>query len=339
MASINQPSKFSDSKHAATQDTAAATTTIGGVSIGRLKSYNLLEESGNGAFGVVTKAQHRSTGEAVAIKTVRHGRKALLREASLLAACSGNPHVVGFREVARGRGLMKGQLHLVMEFVGPSLHDVLCKRRGQPFMEAEARGMMRRLLGGAEKMHARGVIHCDLKPGNVLIGENDGQVKVCDFGLARFAASPPPDTTTQLLGTLCYMAPELLHGMKNFDASVDMWSLGCVMAELVTGKPLFKAKETENGCQQLVSIVNLLGIPDVLSEMELGVSESSRSQLREKVPEEKLSQEGFDVLCGLLEYNPKERLTAANALQKPWFAVKDDDATFPAGCSSGGSVQ
>ncbi|KAL6865140.1 hypothetical protein ACP4OV_016291 [Aristida adscensionis] len=313
----------------------SSSTCAGGDTTGTLRSYKLLPKVGEGAFGVVRRARHRRTGEEVAIKSVRRGAgEDLLREAALLAECAGNPAVVQLREVVRGGD--DDDLHLVMEFVGPSLHDVTAARRraGIRFTESEARRAMRRLLRGVEEMHARGVVHCDLKPGNVLIGkEEDGDrgraIKICDLGLARSAASPPPDTDTkntrhQLGGTLWYMAPEQLLGDGEVGAAVDLWALGCVMAELVAGEPLFGQQDTVY--EQVVKIVDVLGVPDEVSSLPLGVSASTAaSRLREMVPEEKLSPAGFDVVRGLLEYEPKDRLTAAAALRKPWFAMEDDD--------------
>ncbi|XP_062201648.1 putative cyclin-dependent kinase F-2 [Phragmites australis] len=301
-------------------DSAAARNDV---RIGSLESYKLLSKIGEGAFGVVRKARHRSTGQEVAIKSVRAGSgEALLREAGMLATCASNPGVVELREVARDAEM--DELHLVMEYVGPSLLDVVGARRrvGSPFTESEARRVMKRLLGGVEMMHGHGVVHCDLKPGNVLLGGEDGQgrvLKICDLGLARSVDTPPPDTA-ELEGTLWYMAPEQLLGDK-IGTAVDLWSLGCVMAELVAGEPLF---QEANVYEQVVNIVRLLGIPDQVSSMPFGVSSSTPSQLRDLVPEEKLSQAGFDVLHGLLEYDPKDRLSAAAALQMPWFAVEDD---------------
>ncbi|KAL6619632.1 hypothetical protein ACP70R_034771 [Stipagrostis hirtigluma subsp. patula] len=313
----------------------AAARNDGGLRIGSLRSYKMLPKIGEGAFGVVRKALHRRTGELVAIKSSRGGGEALLREAAMLAECAGNPAVVQLREVARGGGAGMdddGGLHLVMEFVGPSLHDVMDARRraGLPFTESEARRVMRRLLRGVEEMHGHGVVHCDLKPGNMLIGDEDGKgraIKICDLGLARSVASPPSgDTNThhQLEGTLWYMAPEQLLGDDDMGAPVDLWALGCVMAELVAGEPIFGQKDTVH--EHVIEIAHLLGIPDEVSLMPLGVSSTSTpSRLRDIVPEERLSPAGYDVLRGLLEYDPKDRLTAAAALQKPWFSMDDDD--------------
>ncbi|XP_062208460.1 putative cyclin-dependent kinase F-2 [Phragmites australis] len=303
---------------------AAAARNDDGLRIGTLKSYKLLPKIGNGAFGVVRKACDCRTGEKVAIKSVRTGGEALLREAAMLVACAGNPTVVELREVARHEET--DELHLVMEYVGLSLYDVTVARRrvGRPFTEKEVRHVMRRLLGGVETMHGHDVIHCDLKPGNILVGKEDGRgrlIKICDLGLSRSMTAPPPDTT-QLEGTLWYMAPEQLLGDKDIGAPIDLWALGCVMAELVSGKPIFQEYSVH---EQVGKIINVLGVPDEMSLMPLGVAASTPSQLRAVVPDERLSLAGFDVLHGLLEFDPKARLTANAALRKPWFAVKDDD--------------
>ena len=163
-----------------------------GARIGSVESYRRLRKIGEGAFGAVSKARHVGTGEVVAIKSSRDGGGAalLLREATLLAACRGNPGVVRLLEVVRGSG-RNDDLHLVLEYVGPSLHDVIGTRhrRGIPFTESEARRAMAQLLAGVDSMHADGIVHCDLKPGNVLVGEHGRRLKICDLGLARSAAA------------------------------------------------------------------------------------------------------------------------------------------------------
>ncbi|KAF8671043.1 hypothetical protein HU200_050322 [Digitaria exilis] len=337
------------SKPPASSCTAPATETtrdaaLGNIPIGRADSYKGFKHMSAGAFGDVWKARHRQTGEEVAVKSLRgHGSSAaLLREAALLAACAGNPGVVELREVVRG-GSSGNNLYLVMEHAGPSLEQVIGERRrvGRPFAEAEARRAVRRLLRAVAMMHERGVVHCDLKPGNFLVGKGEGVrgrvMKICDLGLAMAPATvvppPPPETTSGssghvLHGTLWYMAPEQLAGdVERGGAPVDLWSIGCVMAELVAGEPIFQGSDLY---KQLHNIVHLLGIPDEVSLMPMGVPGSSPSQLRDAVPEERLSPEGFDVLRGLLAFYPRDRLTAAAALQMPWFTEKDGVAPSPA---------
>ncbi|RLM64306.1 putative cyclin-dependent kinase F-2 [Panicum miliaceum] len=249
------------------------------VAVGSTEQY---EETacrlGEGAFGTVVKARHRDTGRIVAIKrlgAVHGGPGAALREARFLEeACGGgaNPFVVGFHGVVRAPGTL--DLCLVMDCVGPSLHDVL-----------------RQLPRGA---------------------------------------LPLPEATPA--GTLWYMAPEMLLEKPDYDTQVDIWSLGCVMAELISnGRPLFQGF---HGQGQLSAIFEVLGAPDdstwpwfsstafataVMPQLDV----QRENHLRELFPETKLSKEGFEVLSGLLTCNPDKRLTAAAALEHPWFAKID----------------
>ncbi|KQK22958.1 hypothetical protein BRADI_1g70325v3 [Brachypodium distachyon] len=207
---------------------------------------------GEGSFGFVVKARHRATGKIVAIKVLRspdviNGKPAaaaaneLLHEARFLeAASAGNPYVVASHGLVRD--LPTKNLCLAMEYVGPSLHAFLHQSPRLP--ESTVRSFMWQLLTGAEKMHERGIVHRDIKPANILVGEDGKIVKMCDLGLAM-------SLTTQSLyteaGTLPYMAPEMLLGKPDYDARADTWSLGCVMAELITGETLFKEAGTRSG--------------------------------------------------------------------------------------------
>ncbi|CAN6362948.1 unnamed protein product [Urochloa humidicola] len=318
-----------------------------GAWLGTVESYEMLWTVGEGAFGAVTKARHRRTGEVVAIKSSRGGggviggeaaaAAMLLREAALLAACRGNPAVVALREVVRGGGPIPRpaafeppELHLVLEYAGPSLRDVIRARRrldDLPFAEHEARRAMAELLAGAGGPGpCTRAASCTgtSSPGTC----SSGSAAAAAGSGSATSASPCPPTPEpgapprrQPEGTPGYMAPEVLLCEKDGGgAPVDLWALGCIMAELVTGQPLFPGNDL---CQQLFSIVELLGVPDDVSLMPLGIiaAAAGPSKLREKVPEERLSPAGFDVLRGLLEYRPKDRLTAAAALRMPWFAA------------------
>ncbi|KAL6851890.1 hypothetical protein ACP4OV_020075 [Aristida adscensionis] len=294
----------------------AATRERRRVPIASTADYEEIFCLGAGAFGEVVKARHRATGEVVAIKRLRSadgrnnaGNGGLLREARFLDACctGGHPSLVGYRGLARDRAT--GELSLVMEFVGPSsLRDYLRDRRlrgSPPLPEETVRAAMRQLLEGAQSMHAKLVAHRDIKPANVLVADDHRALKICDLGLAVSMAEPPPYAQA---GTLPYTAPEVLQGKTDYSTLVDAWSLGCVMAELVAGKPLF-----DDGCDemgQLYEIFHLL-VPDGDGEDNL---------LRKKFPEKTLSEEGFEVLSGLLAYAPEQRLSADAALKLPWFA-------------------
>ncbi|XBI40464.1 hypothetical protein VPH35_125051 [Triticum aestivum] len=312
--------------------------------IGSTEDYQLTRVLGAGGFGVVVKARHRATGDDVALKFLvrspdggkrRHHRahalhRGLLREACYLAACRGHPSVVGLHGIARDP--RSGQCSLVLEHVGPSLAHVLRARR-RPFTEEETRRVMRQLLSGAGRMHERGIVHRDIKPGNVLVG-GEGAVKICDLGLAVSMASAPPPPGRA--GTRWYMAPEMLLGRPDYDELVDAWSVGCVMAELLAGEPLFPG---QNVVDQLFRIFRVLGgacvgftrtpLP-LAAAGQMPPTRRGDSVLRALFPEERLSRDGFEVLDGLLTCDPSERLPAAVALQCPWFTDTADVAASTA---------
>ncbi|CAN6287389.1 unnamed protein product [Urochloa humidicola] len=303
------------------------------VSVGSTEHYKEVCRLGAGNYGAVVKARHRVTGQAVAIKRLSTaacdaGEDPAL-EASLHEACGDHPFIVGFHGLARDPSTSR--LCLVTECVdGPgTLHDYL-RRRGYapPLPESTVRALMWQLLSAAKRMGDRGVIHRDLKPDNVLVAADHRAVKICDFGLAMSASDPPP---YEQAGTLAYKAPEMMLEMPAYDARVDAWSLGCVMAELVdSGTPPFYGGDDED--EQLRAIFNVLGVPDAEAWPEFsstpfaakvlpGLDQVNReNRLREVFPEEQLSQQGFEVLSGLLTCNPGKRLTADAALKHAWFA-------------------
>jgi len=226
----------------------------------------------------------------------------------------------------------------VMDCVGPSLRAVMGDRGGRPFPEAEVRRIMRQLLTGAGAMHGRGVVHRDVRPDNILVGDG-GAVKICNYGAAKSVTEKDPPFYDPA-GTCAYVAPEVLVRNADHGELVDTWSLGCVMAELLTGKPPFAG---EDEAHQLFKIFDVVGVPCRRAWQALKpqvhddkvqlwrarqhrrVGLGPRNRLRELVPEETLSGEGFQVLKGLLSCDPEKRLTAATALQCPWF-TEDDDA-------------
>jgi cell division cycle 2-like protein len=304
-----------------------------------MEHYERLGKIGEGTSGIVYKARDRRTGETVAIKRLRAGAgngnadgdafdETFRREVRCLEACRGHPCLVELR--AAHRDPAGGGAFLVMEYAGRSLAEAMRQQdsRGErrPFPEPEARRVMRRLLEGVAAMHARGLLHRDLKPDNVLL-DGRGGVKICDFGLSRAAdAGTGAAPYTSGVATLWYRAPELILGSGDYDAGVDTWALGCIMAELLSGgAPLFAGRSEMD---QLNRVFDTLGMQDMASWPGFArlpragspLCQRSRppSRLRELFPA--LSAAGFDVLGGLLACRPDRRLTAADALRCLWFA-------------------
>ncbi|XP_034577056.1 putative cyclin-dependent kinase F-2 [Setaria viridis] len=275
---------------------------------GSIYNYEKLEVLGEGTYGVVVKARDQRTGETVAIKWIRPDDdgagatdlRAVFREAGCLEACRGHPSIVQMKEVAADE--VTGHVFIVMEFVGPSLESRLTR----PFSEAETRAIMRQLLRGAEKLHGEGTVHRDIKPDNILVGPG-GTLKICDLGMAapaRPAGEPYPEET---VAALWYRAPELLRGARTYGAAVDMWALGCVMSELLTGAPLFEDAKTEDDVLHRAH-----DLEDAMEFTDLAFGD---------LPE--LSEAGREVLRGLLSFAPEKRLTAAEALSHRWFDGED----------------
>jgi cell division cycle 2-like len=261
----------------------------------------MLNELGAGAFGVVTRARHRRTGETVAIKWIRGGGggfDAFVREAGCLAACRGHPSIVQIRDAATDAAT--GDLFLVMEFVGPCLRDWLTR----PVSEDVARSFMRQLLSAAAKMHAApmAMIHRDIKPENILVSVS-GKLKICDFGCATPAAPAGTPYPEQWVGTLPYCAPEQLKGGRCYGSAVDMWALGCVMIEMLIGVDLFTADTEED---------MLLQIKDLQEGIACIGSKAFNDLLG-------LSPAEIDLLAGLLSVEPDKRPTAPEALAHRWF--------------------
>ncbi|KAM0885821.1 hypothetical protein ACQ4PT_030080 [Festuca glaucescens] len=312
------------------------------VRVGSMEEYEATDVLGEGAFGIVKKARHCVTGKTVAIKFLRPDTDAselqLQEEGRFLEACAGNPYVVRSYGLVRDPNTTK--LSLAMEYVGPSLHASFSNR--PPLPEAVVRRYMWQLLTGSQKMHERGIVHRDIKPANILVGGGGKILKLCDLGLAMCLATEK--TPYYDAGTPPYMAPEMLLGKPDYDARVDTWSLGCVMAEMLAGgKMLFSDKGGSRHAakiSQLWDIFRLLGLPDERAWPELASLPLAATFLRwfparqhntlgERFHEEMLSHDGFQVLKGLLECNPEKRLTAAAALQLPWFLPEIDNLPVP----------
>lgn len=212
-------------------------------SVERFQRLNAIEE---GSYGYVSRAQEEATGEIVAIKKlkldpIRDGGFPVtaLREIQCLSAAK-HRHIVDLREIVTGEGEARADVYLVMEFLEHDL-KTLQEDMAEPFMPSEIKTLLLQLGSAVEFLHDHWILHRDLKTSNILTN-NRGEIKLADFGMARFVGDPVPSNLTQLVVTLWYRSPELLLGTTTYDGSVDMWSLGCIFGELLSKKPLLDGK-------------------------------------------------------------------------------------------------
>lgn len=215
----------------------------------------------------------------------------------------------------------ENKLMLVFEFMDRDLKKYMDSRgdRGQ-LDYITVKSFMYQLLQGIAFCHENRVLHRDLKPQNLLINAK-GQLKLGDFGLAR-AFGIPVNTFSNEVVTLWYRAPDVLLGSRTYNTSIDIWSAGCIMAEMYTGRPLFPGTTNED---ELQKIFRLLGTPSEQSWPGISKFPEYKStfpiyatqDLRMILPQ--IDQQGLDLLSRMLQLRPELRVSAKDALMHPWF--------------------
>ncbi|XP_032945523.1 cyclin-dependent kinase 3 isoform X2 [Rhinolophus ferrumequinum] len=279
--------------------------------------FQKVEKIGEGTYGVVYKAKNKQTGQLVALKKIRLDLETegvpstAIREISLLKELK-HPNIVRLLDVMHN----EKKLYLVFEFLSQDLKKFMDSTPASEFPLH-----LVKLLQGVNFCHSNRVIHRDLKPQNLLISEL-GAIKLADFGLAR-TFGVPLRTYTHEVVTLWYRAPEILLGSKFYSTAVDVWSAGCIFAEMVTRRALFPG---DSEIDQLFRIFRTLGTPSEatwpgvtqLPDYKGSFPKWTRKELEEIVPN--LEPQGRDLLMQLLQYDPSQRISAKTALAHPYFS-------------------
>ncbi|XP_032323748.1 mitogen-activated protein kinase 15 isoform X3 [Camelus ferus] len=211
--------------------------------------YLLKRRLGKGAYGIVWKAVDRRTGEVVAIKKIfdafrdKTDAQRTFREIMLLQEFGNHPNIIRLLDVIQAEN--DRDIYLVFEYMDTDLHAVICK--GTVLKDTHKRYIFYQLLRATKFIHSGCVIHRDQKPSNVLL-DASCSVKLCDFGLARSLSSlpegPEGQALTEYVATRWYRAPEVLLSSSWYTPGVDMWSLGCILGEMLRGRPLFPGTST-----------------------------------------------------------------------------------------------
>ncbi|KAG7753533.1 hypothetical protein KL911_002926 [Ogataea haglerorum] len=290
--------------------------------------YTDLNPVGMGAFGLVCSAKDKLTQQNVAIKKVMKPfstavlAKRTYRELKLLNHLR-HENLISLDDIFLSP---LEDIYFVTELQGTDLHRLLTSRTlEKQFIQY----FLYQILRGLKYVHSAGVIHRDLKPSNILINENC-DLKICDFGLARIQ----DPQMTGYVSTRYYRAPEIMLTWQKYDTEVDIWSAGCIFAEMIEGKPLFPGKDHVH---QFSIITELLGSPppDVIdticSENTLRFVQSLPH--KEPVPLSErfkgVEPEAVDLLSKMLVFDPRKRVTAEQALEHPYLSPYHDPSDEP----------
>ncbi|XP_071457331.1 cyclin-dependent kinase-like 4 [Marmota flaviventris] len=292
-----------------------------------MEKYEKLAKIGEGSYGVVFKCRNKSSGQVVAIKKFVESeddpvvKKIALREIRLLKQLK-HSNLVNLIEVFR----RKRKIHLVFEYCDHTLLNEL-ERNPNGVADGVIKSVLWQTLQALNFCHKHNCIHRDVKPENILITKQ-GIIKICDFGFARILI--PGDIYTDYVATRWYRAPELLVGDTQYDSSVDVWAVGCVFAELLTGQPLWPGK---SDVDQLYLIIRTLGklIPRHQSIFKSnqffhGISIPEPEDM--ETLEEKFSDAypvALNFMKGCLKMNPDDRLTCAQLLESSYFDSFQED--------------
>lgn len=310
-----------------------------------MENYERLEKIGAGTYAEVYKARHRTTRQLVALKEIHMEAKegapsTALREIAFLREIR-HPNVIRLLEVIH----TEGRLVLVFECMRQDLKQLIDARPvarnllGPPHLPLwQIKSYLYQLLQGVCWCHENHILHRDLKPQNLLLDDRLQHLKIADFGLARGFGVPVSSYSHEVV-TLWYRAPDVLLGATNYSTAIDMWSVGCIMAEMYRGAPLFAGKDNED---QLRRIFKTLGTPSAdqwphllalngdpltaplnidgtlrIPTMAASLPSYRPRPLNTIFP--MMEPTGLALLSRLLDYRPSARIFASDALTHPFF--------------------
>lgn len=289
-------------------------------------TYIYKETLGKGTYGTVVRVVNSRTKEEMAIKKIKldvetEGIPATtLREIAILKHYN-HPNVVKLHHLS----LNDKKILLCLEYVKFDLRkfwDITYPPEKKISIEV-IRTVMYQILKGIDFLHSKKILHRDLKPQNVLIEENY-KVRIADFGLSRTYTIPIKQYTREVL-TLWYRAPELMLGTEYYSTGIDVWSIGCIFAELFLRKPVFQG---DSEVRQLFVIFNCLGCPneDTLPGYKTFPYFDTKfpywgpgEGLEKKLKETCVTPEALDLMKSMLIYNPAKRISCKEALKHPFF--------------------
>ncbi|VIO97151.1 Uncharacterized protein BM_BM9760 [Brugia malayi] len=283
--------------------------------------YLMTKRLGDGTFGEVLLAKKLDTGDKVAVKRMKRkfyswNEAMALREVKSLKKMN-HPNIIKLREVIREND----NLYFVFEYMQENLYELM-KDRDRYFPEHIIRNIIYQVLQGLAYMHKNGFFHRDMKPENIMCNGTE-LVKIADFGLAREIRSRPP--FTDYVSTRWYRAPEILLRSTSYNSPIDIWALGCIMAELYMLRPLFPGTSE---LDQLFKIITILGTPnkdDWPEGYQLAVAMNFKFQQCVPIPfatiVNSVGDDGLQLMTDMMLWNPEKRPSAIGSLKYKYFLV------------------
>ncbi|XP_005177739.1 cyclin-dependent kinase 2 isoform X1 [Musca domestica] len=281
-------------------------------------NFQRIEKIGEGTYGIVYKARDTKTGKDVALKKIRLESETegvpstAIREISLLKDLQ-HENIVQLFDVV----VADSSLYMVFEYLNMDLKKLMDKKK-EVFTPKLIKSYMFQMFDAISFCHTNRILHRDLKPQNLLV-DASGNIKLADFGLAR-AFNMPMRAYTHEVVTLWYRAPEILLGTKFYATGMDIWSLGCIFAEMIMRRALFPG---DSEIDQLYRIFRTLGTPD--ENTWPGVSQLPDYKAKfprwekSNIPEIIVKHEAFDLFKAMMVYDPNDRISAKNAMLHPYF--------------------
>ncbi|CAG99513.1 mitogen-activated serine/threonine-protein kinase FUS3 [Kluyveromyces lactis] len=327
--------------------------------------FQLQSLLGEGAYGVVCSAKHKPSGEIVAIKKIEPFEKPLfsirtLREIKILKHFQ-HENIISIFDVQKPSSFEQfNEVYIIQELMQTDLHRVIVT---QELSEDHVQYFVYQTLRALKVLHGSNVIHRDLKPSNLLLNSNC-DLKICDFGLARIVSEratdgdahvdaddtddnspssaandgdPAISGMTEYVATRWYRAPEVMLTAAQYSKSMDVWSCGCILAELLGKQPLFPGKDYRD---QLILIFQTLGTPTEQELVELVENRRAREYIRSLPKHPKInwrrrfpnaSAAALDLLDRMLQFDPRLRITATEALSHPYLVSYHDPDDEPEG--------